>query len=356
MGCGSIEWADAFDHALGLLEEDVDAEVREHLAECDACRADAGEFKALADRLQALGEVTFLRGRESFADRTRGDVRSTLGASRVHRQTSSWRVAYTGESQRLRRVALRQRRNLMRAVRIAASSVILVLAVLALACYALGEYVIDRHGERIQHVFNLDFAELGLRPRHEVVAARARAAGSEEDLRALSGPVKRLLRWEFSSSACRAEALVHLELALTVSREGTAREAELVASAVLAAGDEDAEGDRPAREQILLARKARSLWRSGNPSRAQEALLLSTLAKSPLALYYSGVIAAADEKGLEGAEPRLAEAAGKLPAVWAELAWWWLKAGKPTRARLALERAPSGPVKDALRELVSAGP
>jgi hypothetical protein len=352
LGCGSIEWADAFDHATGLLEDEADAEVREHLAECDACRADGGELKVLADRLMALGEVSLVRGRESFADRARGDVRSTMGSSRVHRQTSSWRVVHSGESQRMRRAAVRRRRSFMRGVRIVLSGMVLVVAATALACYTFGEYIVDRFGESVESVLGVNFAELGFRPAHENVAERAKGATSEEDLRALTGPLERLLRRELSSSECRAGALVYLELALTASREGGAPEAGFVASAVLAADSAGAGEDGPATEQIALARKARRLWRSGDPSRAQEILLLSTLTKSPLALYYSGAIAA-DGKDLDKAVERLAEAAERVPAVWADIAWRRLRAGESERARRALDRAPGGPVKDALRELVA---
>jgi hypothetical protein len=354
LGCGSIEWADAFDHATGLLEDEADAEVREHLVECDACRADGGELKVLADRLMALGEATFVRGREAFADRARGDVRSTMGSARVHRQTSSWRVVHSGESQRMRRATVRRRRSFMRGVKIVLSGVVLAVAATALACYTLGEYVVDRFGGSAEGVLGINFAELGLRPAHENVAGRAEKATSEEDLRALSGPLERLLRWEFSSSECRAGALVYLELALRASREGSPREAGFVASAVLAAGGTGEGEDAPAREQVVLARKARRVWRSGDPSRAQEILLLSTLAKSPLALYYSGAIAAGgDGKDLDDAVARLAEAAEKVPAVWADIAWRRMRAGETERARRALDRAPGGPVKDALRELVA---
>jgi hypothetical protein len=352
LGCGSIEWADAFDHATGLLEDEADAEVREHLAECDACRADGGELKVLADRLMALGEASLVRGREIFADRARGDVRSAMGSSRVHRQTSSWRVVHSGESQRMRRAAVRRRRSFMRAVRIALSGVVLVVAAMALACYTFGEYLVDRFGGSAERLLGVNFAELGFRPAHKNVAERAGKATSEKDLRALSGPLERLLRWEFSSSECRAGALVYLELALTASSEGGPGEAGLIASAVLAADGTGAGEDGPAREQVVLARKARRLWRSGDPSGAQEILLLSTLAKSPLALYYSGVIAA-DGKDLDEAVARLAGAAEKVPAVWADITWRRLRAGESERARRALDRAPGGPVKDALRELVA---
>ena len=109
MGCGKLEWADALDHALGILEEDPDARVREHLASCDACRSDSGEFLVLADALRAYGEATHVKGRESFADRTRAYVRNSFGSTRVHGQTSAWRVANTGESQRQRRAQLPRR-------------------------------------------------------------------------------------------------------------------------------------------------------------------------------------------------------------------------------------------------------
>ena len=98
MGCGKIEWSESLDHALGLLEAEPDAKVRDHMASCEACRSDSGEFLVLSEALRAYGEATSVQGRESFADRLRSTVRGSYGSTRVHAQTAAWRVANTGES------------------------------------------------------------------------------------------------------------------------------------------------------------------------------------------------------------------------------------------------------------------
>lgn len=354
MGCGTLEWADMFDHVLGLLGEEEDARVREHLTSCDPCRADNGELISLAEQLRALGEITSVGGRESFADRTRGDVRGAMGGSKVRSQTSAWRVAHAAESQRLRRAAIRRHLTVVRTIRIVLATVALFAAGLGLVYYALGEYLVDRYGERIERLLSIDLADWNLRPSPERVAARAAEASSEDEFRGMAGPIERLLRREFASNTSRAGALVRLEFALSLARKGAVTDAALAAAEVRAAAGAPEEARPPAGDELLLVRKARELWRSGKVERAQEALLLSALEGEPLALYLSGAIAA-EVGGFDEAAPKLASAAVKLPAVWAEIAWRWLGEKKPERARLALEKTPPGPVKDAVRRLVAAG-
>ncbi len=141
---------------------------------------------------------------------------------------------------------------------------------------------------------------------------------------------------------------MRLEFALSLAREGTVADAALAAAELRAAAGAPAETGPPGGDELLLVRKARELWRSGEVEPAREALLLSTLEGEPLALYLSGVIAAG-AGGFDEAAPKLASAAGKLPAIWAEIAWRWLGENKPEKARLALEKTPPGPVKDALK-------
>ncbi len=362
MGCGTLEWADMFDHVLGLLGEEEDARVREHLASCDPCRADNGELISLAEDMVALGEITSVGGRENFADRTRDDIRSAMGGSKVRSQTSAWRVAHAAESQRLRRAAIRRRLTVAHTIRIALATVALFAAGLGLGYYALGEYLVDRYGERIERLLSVDLADWRLRPSPEKVAARLSAAaqagaaeeGPSPELRGMAGTIERLLRREFASSSSRAEALVRLEFAVSLARGGAVADAALAAAAVRAAAGAPAEARPPGGDELLLVRTARELWRAGELARAREALLLSTLEGEPLALYLSGVIAA-EEEGLDEAASKLESAAEKLPAIWAEIAWRWLAEKKPERARLALEKTPPGPVKEAVRRLGAAG-
>ena len=148
-----------------------------------------------------------------------------------------------------------------------------------------------------------------------------------------------------------------LEFAGLISRRGAPEDAPLAAAAVRAAAEATADGSdggKPrSNEDILLARKARDLWRAGKTSRAKEVLVLSVLEGSALAHYYSGVIAA-ETAGTEEAEGKLVSSAERLPAVWAEISWRRLRAEEPGKARAALERAPAGPVAQALARLVPA--
>ena len=79
MGCGTLDWADLFDHVSELLSDEADAPLREHLASCDACRADSGELMVLSEEFWALGILTHVTGRETFADSTRSEVRELMG-------------------------------------------------------------------------------------------------------------------------------------------------------------------------------------------------------------------------------------------------------------------------------------
>ncbi|MHC4248913.1 MAG: zf-HC2 domain-containing protein [Planctomycetota bacterium] len=352
MGCGKLEWADALDHALGLLDEGPDARVREHLASCDACRSDSGEFLVLADALRAYGEATSVKGRESFADRTRSEVRNSYGSTRIHGQTAAWRVANTGESQRLRRAQLRRRSNFARALAKVACVALAIAAVMAVLCWFLGATVVDRHFGPVESALGIDLAAWGLRPGLGEIAERAEAAASTDDVRALARPVERLLAREFVSETRTAESVVLLELAHAVALEGAPADATVLAEAIRAA--DRREGRAPLAEpEALLARKARALWRSGDLQSATEALLLSTLEGSPLADYYRGVIAAAAGNAEAGAE-KLEGAAAKLPVVWAELAWRRSRSGETGSARVAVAKAPEGEFKEAVRALVEA--
>ncbi len=353
MGCGKLEWADTLDHALGLLDEKADARTRDHLASCDACRSDSGEFLVLANDLRAYGEATSVKGRETFADRTRSDVRGSFGSNRVHGQTAAWRVANTGESQRLRRAQLRRRSNLAHALGKVAAVAGVIAVALAVFCWLFGAVVVDRYFEPVEGALGIDLAAWGVRPQFEEVAERAEAARSGNDLRALARPVERLLSREFTSEARTAEAVVLLELAHTVALEGAPSDKAILAAAIREANER--EGRAPLAEaEALLARRARGLWRSGDLERAAEALLLSTLEGSPLADFYRGVIAAAPGGDSETGIARLEGAAAKLPEIWAELAWRRCTAGEYNPARVAVARAPAGVLKEALREFVSA--
>jgi len=352
VGCGKLEWSDALDHALGLLEEGPDAKVREHIASCEACRSDSGEFLVLADALRAYGEVTSVKGREGFADRTRSAVRSAFGSTRIQAQTAAWRVANTGESQRLRRAQLRKRGNLAKALRKVAAIAGAVVAFVVLFCVFFGAAVVDRYCGSLESSLGIDLAAWGLRPSFGDVAERADAVAAADDLRALARPVERLLAREFVSGTRTAESIVLLELALAVASQGAPSDARILAAAVRAADDREGRAAL-AGPHALLARKARDLWRSGDPEKAKEALLLSTLEDSPLADYYSGVIAVAARDAAGGAA-KLEAAAAKLPMVWADLAWRRIRSGDMRGARVAVAKAPGGDLKEALRESVNA--
>jgi hypothetical protein len=352
LGCGKLEWADALDHALGLLDEKADARTRDHLASCDACRSDSGEFLVLANDLRAYGEATSIKGREAFADRTRSAVRSSFGGNRVHGQTAAWRVANTGESQRVRRARLRRRSNLAHALGRVAAVMAIVAIALAIFCWLFGAAVVDRYLEPVEGALGIDLAAWGARPEFGGVAERAGAARSGDDLRALARPIERLLAREFTSGARTAEAVVLLELAHAVALEGAPSDKAILAAAIAEANER--EGRAPLAEaEALLARRARGLWRSGDLKSASEALLLSTLEGSPLADFYRGVIAAAAGDSETGIA-KLEGAAKKLPAIWAELAWRRCRSGEYNPARVAVARAPAGALKDALRESLSA--
>jgi len=352
LGCGKLEWSDALDHALGLLEGGPDAKVREHIASCEACRSDSGEFLVLADALRAYGEVTSVKGRESFADRTRSAVRSAFGSTRIQAQTAAWRVANTGESQRLRRAQLRKRGNLARMLRKVGVIAGAVVAVVVLFCAFFGAAVVDRYCGSVERSLGIDLAAWGLRPSLGAVVERAGAVATADDLRALARPVERLLAREFVSGTRTAESIVLLELAHAVALEGAPNDARVLALAVRAA--DEREGRAALTEpHALLARKARNLWRSGELKKAAEALLLSTLEDSPLADYYRGVIAVAAGDKADGAA-KLEAAAAKLPVVWADTAWRRSRSGDMRGARVAVAKAPDGDLKEALREAVNA--
>jgi len=352
LGCGKLDWSDALDHALGLLEEAPDAKVREHLASCDACRSDSGELLVLADALRAYGGVTSVQGRESFADRTRSAVRSGFGSTRIQAQTAAWRVANTGESQRLRRAQLRKRGNLTRMLRKVGVIAGAVVAIVVLFCALFGATVVDRYCGPLEGFLGIDLAAWGLRPSFEAVVERAGTVDTADDLRSLARPVERLLAREFVSGACTAESVVLLELAHAVALQGAPSDARILALAVGAADEREGRVEL-AERHALLARKARALWHSGKLEKAAESLLLSTLADSPLADYYRGVIAVAAGEKADGAA-KLAAAAAKLPVVWADTAWRRSRSGDMRGARVAVAKAPGGDLKEALRESVNA--
>ncbi len=360
MGCGTIDRADAFDHALGLLPEEDDARLREHLASCDACRADGGRLGALADRLKALGEVTTVPGREPFADRTRAEVRASMGGSRVQSQTSSWRIVHSGQSRRLKRAATRRREGIARGIRTVVAVTGLVVAGAALVAYFFGEFLVDRYGRPVERSLGADFVAWDLRPARGKVADLAARAASEAELRALVPPTDRLLLWEMSSDSPRAGVIVLLEFAASVARKGSAHDGPVLAAAIRAAGEAgpapsvETAGPTPLAftpEHCILARKAREAWRSGDAPRARELVLLLTLGGSPVAAYYSAVIAA-EENGGAAAEGEVATAAEAVPHAMSEIAWRRLRAGDPVRARAAVAKSPPGALKDAVLALV----
>lgn len=352
MGCGKLEWADTLDHALGLLEEKPDARVREHMASCDACRSDSGEFLVLADALHAYGEVTKVKGRERFADSARSDVRNSYGGPRVHAQTAAWRVANTGESQRLRRAEIRRRSNFSKTLGKVGIVLGVIAVVVAIFCFLLGAAVVDRYCGPLEGALGVDFAAWGLRPDFGKIAGRAGVAQSADDLRALARPVERLLAREFVSETRTAEAIVLLELAHAVALQGAPTDAPVLVAALKAA-DERKGRAALAEADALLARKARGLWRSKDFEKATEVLLLSTLEGSPLADYYHGVITAAAGDAAAG-NTKLEDAAAKLPVVWAGLAWRRMRSGEIPAARVAIARATGGELKEALRASVNA--
>jgi hypothetical protein len=352
LGCGKLEWADTLDHALGLLEEKPDARVREHMASCDACRSDSGEFLVLADALHAYGEVTNVLGRERFADSTRSDVRNSYGGPRVHAQTAAWRVANTGESQRLRRAEIRRRGNLSRTLGKMAAVLGVIAVIAAIFCFFFGVTVVDRYGEPLEGALGIDLAVWGLRPGFAQITERAGAVASADDLLALERPVKRLLAREFVREARTAEAIVLLELAHAVTLQGAPADAPILMAALKAADMREGRAVL-AEADALLARKARGLWRSKDFEEATEVLLLSTLGASPLADYYRGIVAIATGDAEVG-NAKLEGATTKLPVVWAGLAWRRMKSGDIPAARVAIARTPGGQLKDALRARVNA--
>jgi hypothetical protein len=354
MGCGTLDWSDLFDHVAELLNDEADAPVRDHLASCDACRADSGELMVLSEGLWALGILTHVTGRETFADRARLGVREAMGDKSATRSTGMWRAMSSAESQRARRLQLRRRTAVRRAVAIALAAVALVaFGVFAFFRFGAAAYIVDTSGEGVEKSLGVDFADWGLRQKHEDVAALAREAKDTENVRALGGPVWRLLRRELASPSCRVRAAVFLEFAHTLTQEETIAARELVAAAVLEAGEAEDEAE-PMNPQLLgVVRKARSLWRAKRAAAAQEVLLVPVIDEEPLALYYSRLVLAESE-GWEKDSARFAQMVERVPAAWNETAWRRLRDGEPALARRALGRAPECRVKKALSALVAA--
>jgi hypothetical protein len=351
VGCGRHDWADLFDHVVGLVDEAEDAGVRDHLASCDACRADSGELMVLAESLRWLGEVTEIQGREAFADQTRSDVRGLMGETRAVRATGAWR-AISSESQRLRRVKLRRRLAAARAAKVSVA-VFVVLAVLIGLAFALGavDYVVDRYGHQVESTLGVDLSSLGLRPGFEEVAELA-AAGEGKEKQEVTEAIERLQRREFATPRYRPQALLMLEFAATLSREGRPDQTRLVVALIEGASGAEEEPDGPSAEELRVVRKARDLWRAGEHEEALAMLDLLAAEGSPIAAYFCGAIM--DEiKEWKDAEPRFVSAAERHPCVWVEIAWRWLRRRSPERARVALDRAPAGAVREAAEEIVS---
>jgi hypothetical protein len=354
MGCGTLDWSDLFDHVAELLGDEADSAVREHLASCDACRADSGELMVLSEGFWALGILTHVTGREMFADRARLGVREAMGDKSATRSTGMWRAMSSAESQRARRMQIRRRVAVRKAVAIALAAMALVtFGVFAFFRFGAAAYLVDTSGEGVEKSLGVDFADWGLRQKHEGVAALAREAKDTEDVRALGEPVWRLLRRELSSTSCRVRAAVLLEFAHTLTQEETAAACELIAAAVVAAGAAEEES-KPMSPQLLgVVRKARSLRRAKEVVAAQEVLLMPVINEEPLALYYARLVLA-DSEGWEEDRARFAQMVERVPEAWNEAAWRRLRDGEPALARRALARAPEGKVRQALSALVAA--
>jgi hypothetical protein len=353
MGCGTLDWAQSFDHVAGLLDEAEDGPVREHLASCEACRADSASLMVLVERLRSLGAVTALEGSDLFAERTLRDARAALGGRGTTTTTGVWRVA-TAESQRRKRAALRRRLALARVLKIAAAVVVLLGAGVGLA-FVLGgvDFIVDRFGAGIEGALGVDLSDWGLRPACAAVARSAREAESLDDLRALSRELERILRRELSGAHCRAEAVVRLEFALTLARRGAYEAKDLVAALVEAARDVPAQEEALPTALLSVVRKARGLWRAGEAGAAREALVLPVSEGEAIALYYDGL--AADRSVSEGVAPELVRAAEALRSVGAEVAWRLLQRDMPDEARRALAGAPAGPARDEAARLLARG-
>jgi len=365
LGCGTLDWADLFDHALGILAEEDDARVREHLASCEACRADGGALAILSGRLKSLGELTTLRGREAFAERTRSDARAAMGVpERPTRTSAAWRVAALTDSQRIRREAARRRAGLLRRLFLVGGSATALACALGLA-YTLGfvDYAVDRWGAPVERALGVDLASWGLRPTPGGVAASARAASSRAELSALAPAIERLLRRELAPAVCRTEAAALLGFALVLAREAEPRRAEeqsdvrdlaeLLASAVEAAGRASRENDPLTGEELECIRRARGLAEAGDRQGALAALDLLVTGRKTLGLYFAAQVAAQDPKGAERADKLFAAAAERAPVVWVELAWRRLRAGSHPASREALLRAPPGAFREAAERFFS---
>ncbi len=367
MGCGTLDWADLYDHVSELLSEEADAPVREHLASCDACRADAGELMTLSEGFWALGILTHVTGREAFADRARSNVREIMGDKSAIRNTGAWRAITSAESQRMRRVQFRRKAAVRNTILTAIGAAMLLVAGVALL-FRVGvvAYLIDTSGQAIESSLGTDLAEWGLRQTPAEVAELARAAKDTDGIRALLYPVERLIRRELFSPSCRVQAVVGLEFAITLARREGVAARDLIAAAVLEAGEAEAgkggtkKGDQqPGPPELVrpelrgVIKRARSLRLGDDARTAQDVLLIPATNSEPLALYYFGLILA-ETKGWELGEPRFLETAERLPAVWNEIAWRRLRDKKPETARKALEAAPEGGVRKALHGLIAA--
>ena len=367
MGCGTLDWADLFDHVSELLSEEADAPVREHLASCDACRADAGELMTLSEGFWALGILTHVTGRETFADGARSNVREIMGDKSAIRSTGAWRAITSAESQRMRRVRFRKKAAVRNAILTAiGAAVLLVAGVAMLLRFGVVAYLVDISGRGIEDALGTDLAEWGLRQTPAEVAELARAAKDTDGIRALLYPAERLIRRELASPSCRVDAVVGLEFAITLARREGVAARDLIAAAVLEAEETEAgknetkEGEeRPAPPEQVRAelrgviRRARALRLADDLRTAQEVLLIPATSGDPLALYYFGLILT-EAKGWERGGPPFLEAAEQLPAVWNEIAWRRLRDKKPEAAGKALEAAPEGDVRKALHGLIAA--
>ncbi len=177
----------------------------------------------------------------------------------------------------------------------------------------------------IEQIYNQRFADLESRLAGEEIAIQEKAQLSQQITGSTAAYNQQL---KFVNTSQRDAVLV--------------RDEALVSGDARAAAEAQASFDFFQLEELRLEKEKFQLE------------LFSTLAKSPLALYYSGSIAAdGDAKDLDEAVARLTEAAERVPAVWADIAWRRMRAGETERARRALDRAPGGTVKDALRELVA---
>lgn len=363
LGCGTLDWADLFDHVSELLSEEADAPVREHLASCDACRADAGELMTLSEGFWALGILTHVTGRETFADRARSNVREIMGDKSAIRNTGAWRAISTAESQRMRRVRFRRKAAVKNGILMAIGAAVLLAAGVAMLFrFGVVDYLVDTWGPRIEDSLGTDLAEWGLRQTPAEVAELVRAAKDTDGMRELVLQVERLIRRELSSPSCRAEAALSLEFASALLRKEDVAARDLIAAAVLKAEAAEAgegetkEGGPPGQvrpELRAVIRRARALRLGDDARTAQEVLLIPATSGEPLALYYFGLVLTGSQ-GWEKVEPRFLETAARLPAVWNEIAWRRLRDKKPEAARKALEAAPEGDVRRALEALLSA--